>query len=563
MMLMRRGLLCALSFIALGCVSALPVHAAVSSTDALASATSSDPHLALRAETDGAVLSTSTSPSLPIMLQMADGHFYNPTTGQTAATKSALYALLYPGQPIPPALDAITTTTIPTTTPPTSEPAIPTPSTTTLPEFPLRAAIEVSRHLLESDPVTSTSHVYRSLSQKIPLVFAVWDGVSSVALDADATTSATSTTEPSSAPGITLVRQQVSLSRLQSKGIREYISALQTPGVVVGVYYPLITKGGTKKKPKYQANYVVYTPYSEDLHTSDMVALGKARLKQLTENAYAELRTQQVASLAFPTRLVADAIDPVIPESIVAIEHVDYASLNTVGPQGLDAFYVMLAANPDNAFGYSLSPAGARGLAQFIPSTYASVVRHRPEAHLVSDFSQAMEQPSTAMKAEIVYLDILLQELPDEVRTRYLQGDVQANEFVVAAYNGGPVRVSHALADWDNMIESGPQRLAQIQREASQSAATVKRLTTQVKKAKTSKTKTELKKKLASARETNNTLQSQLSALQKSVLRQETVQYILKYRYVATWLHQDTQPNSGLANVAVVTQTSARTEDGS
>lgn len=510
---MRYGPLCFLSFLALGCVSGSPVLAATSSTmESVVTSTASVIELT--------PTSTQEQITTPVILQMADGRFYAPASGRTGATREEL---LHP--------QVSTTTpaiTIPPVVPATPDSAqVVSSTTTTLPIFPLRTALEVGREMLREIAVaTSTVHTYPSLTSRVTLTFALWD-------------SANVSTGTMTTSSIQLVQKSISLKDLQKKGIRGLMTPLQNQGVVVGVYYPLVTEVGTKKKKKYQARSVVYTPYSDALDTPQMVQLGKAWLHRVTQDVYEELRQQHVASRAFPGKLIVDAIQQVLPQSIASIEHIDYRALDVNGEQGLDPFYIMFAANSDNAFGYSLSPAGARGLAQFIPSTYASIVRLRPDAYLEPDFMRAMEHPKTSLKAGVVYLDTLLLELPAEARDRYVQGDTQANEFVVAAYNGGPARISRAVADWEALLKDGPKRVVALQQKVSQAASSVKLLTKQIKNEKKAKAKTALKKKLVTAQANHASLQNQLTLLKKTVLRDETIEYILKYRYVAAWLRRD------------------------
>ncbi len=515
---MRNGFVSLGFFLALGFFTCIPVHAEVTTTEVAVSSTMSEVVV--------------VSPSIdvittPTILQMADGRFYEPASGRTARTREELL---------------LTQNSVVTSTPLTIEPApavLPSP-TTTLPIFPLRSAIEEGREMLRNAVGTSTVKTNVSLTSDVIVTFAIWDAASS-------------SMNEGSTSSIRLVAHTWQLKEFQKKGIRSIIRGLREEGVVVAVHYPLIREIGAGKKKRYQLTPVVYTPYASALHTPDMVNLGKARLAKLTNEIFTELREKHIPSRAFPDQLVADVLGMDIPQAIVAIEHSDYRSLKKNGEEGIEPFYVLLGANPDNAFGYSVSPMGARGIAQFMPKTYASLVRHRPDVDLETSFDRAMEQPANALKAEILYLDLLLHELPADVRDRYQQQDRKTDEFVVAAYNGGPARVSRAIADWDMVMGSGTRRLVEMRKAVAEESTTMKRLKKKIASETIVQTKSALKKKLAVAEAKKVTLQSDLNHLEKILLRSETIEYILKFRHAVAWLRDDSLIASALTTTESLT----------
>jgi len=221
---MRHGHVCLLVFLALGCIAAPSANAAVSSTEAAVTSSGdiAESNSFPRTFTEE-VLQT------PVILQMADGRFYHPATGKMATTREELLAGLGLTGTLP-RLDAVSTTI-----------ALASSTTTTLPVFPLRTAIEEGRARLRLEVGTSTVESFTALTQKVVVTFAIWDPAASstvtTAGDVIATTS------------IRLIEKTITIQDLQKKGIRSIIASLKDKGTVVAVYYPLITET-TVKKPR-------------------------------------------------------------------------------------------------------------------------------------------------------------------------------------------------------------------------------------------------------------------------------------------------------------------------
>ena len=73
-----------------------------------------------------------------------------------------------------------------------------------------------------------------------------------------------------------------------------------------------------------------------------------------------------------------------------------------------------LAANEDSAFDAAISSAGAAGLVQFIPSTYALMVKKRPDLGLIPDFREGMANHRNAVKAQVASLRLFCGASVDE-----------------------------------------------------------------------------------------------------------------------------------------------------
>ena len=235
-----------------------------------------------------------------------------------------------------------------------------------------------------------------------------------------------------------------------------YYIAPSHQATVVGVLYPYMEE----RNGRFHTKEVVYVPPTGDMRTPEMLTAGSDYLSYLVRDAFAELKKRQVKSRAFPGQLLADVMDPYLIKSVVVIEHSDHRTLlGEDDPESvLGRFYVDLAVNRDNAFAYAESSAGALGLAQFIPSTYALFVRNRPDLGLLPDFQAGMADHQNAIMAEAAYFDDTLALLPEDIRGNYLTNPALAADFLAAAYNGGVSRVRKAYANfgdtWDQAHNS-------------------------------------------------------------------------------------------------------------
>lgn len=226
---------------------------------------------------------------------------------------------------------------------------------------------------------------------------------------------------------------------------------------VVGVLYPVMDERGGR----YHTNETIYVPPSKAMQTPAVMATGSDYLSYLVEDAFAELARREVRSRAFPDQFLHEAIDPYLIKSVVVIEHSSHHSLlSDDGPEAtLGRFYANLALNGESAFAQAESYAGALGIAQFMPKTYALFVKARPDIGLIPDFRAGMADHRNAIMAEVAYFDDALLMLPESVRADYAQNPALAADYLAAAYNGGTYRVRTAIKyfgdQWDQRHSSG------------------------------------------------------------------------------------------------------------
>lgn len=414
-------------------------------------------------------------------------------------------------------------------------PSLPPPVAITLPlppprfvapsaATPLLSAVATARQLLQTELATRAGvQKKKTVSVKpgtLDIVLAIWNNTTnSVAL-----VNATKSGKKISLRGVDLPIQVV-----RENGLSTRYKITDGMNIVVGEIYPTYTQRTVKRKKVYDLKEIVYVPPSEEFFTPSTYAAGSDYLSFLIQDAYSELRTKQIFSVAFPDKKVADVIDPFLIKSIIVSEHTSPQSLLRGDSEGtMEAFLVNLAINQDDAYDQSLSTAGAVGLAQFIRSTYALMVKKRPAYALIPDFVTGMRNHQNAIKAQVALLDSDLSTMPQDIKNMYASGLPAGGEFLAAAYNGGAARVKAAWAAWgEKWAENRGAEIIRLSNQSASLKSEVTLLKRKIKKSTTAKVAS-FKKTLAQKQATLGQTNAQLAELKKVSLRQETVWYVAK-----------------------------------
>ena len=327
-----------------------------------------------------------------------------------------------------------------------------------------------------------------------------------------------------------------------ANGVNTQYEVSNPDWLILAAIHPIYTNKGTAKKPKYQLNNVIYTPYQDYLADPFIVKAGQDFLSQKVEAVIAELKNLRVRSKAYPYQLLTDTIDAALVKSIIAIEHVSAASLLTGNVEDqLSKFYVILATNEHKAYAYSKSSASARGLVQFIPSTYKSVTKIRSDLTLNKNFEQGMIDPYNAIKAQIGLLDINLSALPQVVKDKYSHDYKALGAYLAAVYNGGNTRVNKAVKIWgDEWAKDHKSAKVEYQKQYNTAKAEVSMLNKLLTNKKlTAAEKTKLQLSLKTAKANMAALLNKVNSATAANLKSETIQYVAKYYLVYDYFKKD------------------------
>ncbi len=309
--------------------------------------------------------------------------------------------------------------------------------------------------------------------------------------------------------------------------------------VVVGTVQASLAKVKIKKRTVYKPVFSYYVPYNSDLYSTETLANGSDYLSNLIKDAFSDLDAKQIKSRAFPGQPLTAVIDPYLIKSIAVIEHADgqiYAADNS--EDALGRFLVKLALNKEEALNSALSVAGARGMVQFIPSTYKLLVKNRPDLALIPDFAKGMADHQNAIKSEAAYLDMILADLPQSVRDIYVKDKGAAASYIAAGYNGGSARVKKAIRVWgDDWSISHANEYARLAAKAALLKSRIAQIDKKLKLAKTTAAeKKSLKSERAKAVADRAGALADAAIIKNSWLVAETAGYVVKLRRVYTML---------------------------
>jgi hypothetical protein len=220
-------------------------------------------------------------------------------------------------------------------------------------------------------------------------------------------------------------------------------------GRVLAVKYP-VSNEGNRFGPGPQVIEAVYTPYSAEIKVEELIQQGLKLQAEFINRAYERLRQHRVLSRAFAGKLVTEVIPKDVLTVLLINEHIDPGEFGSAAQAQplVERVLTIIGANRDKAYAYSISKAGARGLVQMIPSTYARILSLYPSAGLVTSFAQAMADPVNAIMAQVLLCDCDW----EAIRARSDLDAARIGPYLAAAYNGGAGRLlsafSHGKQDW-------------------------------------------------------------------------------------------------------------------
>jgi hypothetical protein len=219
------------------------------------------------------------------------------------------------------------------------------------------------------------------------------------------------------------------------------------------VEYP-IEKGGRFTEMAY------YTSAHPSLVTPEVIRHGKSYVRSMLDLAARRLKDKGKV-------ISPQLID--IAERLCVVEHVDHQRFRTEDRRRLyEEVYALFALNELDTYRYSVSSAGAGGMVQMIPSTYAMVRRMHPSVGLNPDFVAGMRNHGNALEAMLLYMQDTWNMLGLNQTVLEAMANKQAtqSELMAAGYNSNPYRVPLYIrrggSAWRTLIPRETQMYLQI-----------------------------------------------------------------------------------------------------
>ncbi len=268
--------------------------------------------------------------------------------------------------------------------------------------------------------------------------------------------------------GMEVLTPGVSLFVRRDNGINSDIACIEPQGgKVILMKYP-VTNENNRFGGGSEIIEATYTPYAAEIKNDEVIRHGIKLMDKLIDNAYDRLKMRRVSSRVYPDKLVTEVIPRSILKVLLLNEHIDPSLFKSQSQAKslVEMVLTIVATNGEKAYAYSISRAGARGLVQMIPSTYALLQNKYVQAGLRENFSIGMVDTVNAIMAQVLLCDSDWQAIAEH---RHIDKD-KIGAYLAAAYNGGVGRVltivNREQAEWLEEPESNPRPTITVQRKA-------------------------------------------------------------------------------------------------
>src|SRR5438552_4541681 len=158
-----------------------------------------------------------------------------------------------------------------------------------------------------------------------------------------------------------------------------------------------------------------------------------------------------------------------VAKRLCIVEHVDHERFRNENRIALfEEIYTLYALNELDTYRYSVSSAGAGGMVQMIPWTYALMRTRHPGVGLNPDFVAGMRNHGNALEAMLLYMQDTWNDLSanEDVQNALAAKQATVTELVAAAYNSNaaklPGYIRRAGAGWRTLIPRETQIYLQI-----------------------------------------------------------------------------------------------------
>jgi len=215
-----------------------------------------------------------------------------------------------------------------------------------------------------------------------------------------------------------------------------------------------IERGGVFREMAY------YTSAHPALLSPDLMKTGQTYVNSMVDLAARRLRDRG-------NPIAPHLID--IAKRLCIVEHVDHDRFRNENRIALfEEIYTLYALNELETYRYSVSSAGAGGMVQMIPWTYALMRQRHPGVGLNPDFVAGMRNHGNALEAMLLYMQDTWNDLSvnEDVQAALTAKEATPMEIIAAGYNSNaaklPGYIRRAGAGWRSLIPRETQLYLQI-----------------------------------------------------------------------------------------------------
>ena len=203
-----------------------------------------------------------------------------------------------------------------------------------------------------------------------------------------------------------------------------------------------------------------YTSAHPALLSTELMKSGQTYVNSMVDLAAKRLRERGV-------NIAPNLIE--VAKRLCIVEHTDHERFRNENRIALfEEIYTLYALNELDTYRYSVSSAGAGGMVQMIPWTYALMRTRHPGVGLNPDFVAGMRNHGNALEAMLLYMQDTWNDLSANEDIQAALGAKQATvtELLAAGYNSNaaklPGYIRRAGAGWRTLIPRETQMYLQI-----------------------------------------------------------------------------------------------------
>jgi hypothetical protein len=269
-------------------------------------------------------------------------------------------------------------------------------------------------------------------------------------------------------PKTTFLTKGATLSLTTSLGLPVDVRVLRANGVNTAVtvfdeknrsLLPLVVEFPIERRGVFR-EMAYYTSAHPALIASDITKAGQTYVNSMVDLAAKRLRDKGVS---IPQNIVE------VAKRLCVVEHVDHDRFRNENRIALyEEIYSLYSLNLLDTYRYSVSSAGAGGMVQMIPWTYALMRQRHPGVGLNPDFVAGMRNHGNALEAMLLYMQDTWNDLlaNEDIQAALSAKQATPSELMAAGYNSNaaklPGYIRRAGAGWRSLIPRETQIYLQI-----------------------------------------------------------------------------------------------------
>ena len=225
------------------------------------------------------------------------------------------------------------------------------------------------------------------------------------------------------------------------------------------VLLPLVVEYPIERKGLFR-EMAYYTSAHPALLSPELMKAGQTYVNSMVDLAARRLRDRG-------NPISPSLVD--IAKRLCIVEHVDHDRFRNENRIALfEEIYTLYALNELDTYRYSVSSAGAGGMVQMIPWTYALMRQRHPGVGLNPDFVAGMRNHGNALEAMLLYMQDTWADLSanEDVQAAIAAKQATPIEVIAAGYNSNaakiPGYIRRAGAGWKGLIPRETQLYLQI-----------------------------------------------------------------------------------------------------